>query len=157
PVRAPLSSESGARLISLRRCADALTSLGRRTGLAAAPGRPRSSAACSRCSFAQRATVGGVELSEVTPDEFDAYVAEALDTVPEELARLVRNVVVLVEDDAPDDDPDLLGYYDGFALTERQANHSGVLPDRILLFRRPLIEMCEDRDRLVSEIRITVV
>jgi len=98
-----------------------------------------------------------VELSEVTPDEFDAYVAEALDTVPEELARLVRNVVVLVEDDAPDDDPDLLGYYDGFALTERQANHSGALPDRILLFRRPLIEMCEDRDRLVSEIRITVV
>ena len=69
----------------------------------------------------------------------------------------VSKVTAVVEDDAPADDPDLLGYYDGFALTERPANHAGALPDRILLFRRPLMEMCEDRDQLVDEIRITVV
>jgi len=98
-----------------------------------------------------------VELEEVSRQEFEALVADALDDVPAELARLVRNVVVLVEDEAPADDPDLLGYYDGWALTERPANHSGALPDRILLFRRPLVEMCLDRDELVDEIRITVV
>ncbi|GGD07735.1 metallopeptidase family protein [Nocardioides daphniae] len=98
-----------------------------------------------------------MEFTDVTAREFDALVEEALDAVPAELAGLVRNVVVLVEDEAPDDDPDLLGYYDGLALTERPANHSGALPDRILLFRRPLIEMCEDRDHLVEEIGITVV
>lgn len=98
-----------------------------------------------------------MDLSDVTDQEFDALVEEALDQVPGELSALVRNVVVLVEDEAPDDDPDLLGYYDGLALTERSANHAGELPDRILLFRRPLVEMCEDRDHLVEEIGITVV
>ena len=98
-----------------------------------------------------------MELEEVSRQEFEALVADALDGVPAELARLVRNVVVMVEDEAPDDDPDLLGYYDGWALTERPANHSGALPDRILLFRRPLVEMCADRDELVDEVRIPVV
>ena len=39
--------------------------------------------------------------------------------MPDEIARLVDNVVVLVEAEAPPDDPDLLGLYDGVALTER--------------------------------------
>ena len=64
---------------------------------------------------------------------------------PSELARLVDNVVVLVESEAPDDDPDLLGLYDGLALTERPANHAGMLPDRILLFRGPLLDMADTR------------
>lgn len=97
-----------------------------------------------------------MEFSEVSAQEFDAHVADALDAVPEELAALVRNVVVLVEDEAPDD-PDLLGLYEGWALTERPANHAGALPDQIFLFRRPLVEMAEDRDHLVEEITITVV
>lgn len=94
---------------------------------------------------------------EVSPDEFDVMVERALDEVPDELASLVRNLVVLVEDEPPPDDPYLLGLYDGTALTERPANHAGALPDRIFLFRRPLLEMCEDEDHLVEEIRITVV
>ena len=98
-----------------------------------------------------------MDVDEVSAEEFDRLVAAALDGIPDELASLVRNVVVLVEDEAPPDDPYLLGYYDGWALTERQANHAGALPDRILLFRRPLVEMCADFDELVDEIRITVV
>ncbi len=106
--------------------------------------------------FEQVATLADVEFSEVSPAEFDAHVADALDSVPEELAKLVRNVVVLVEDEAAED-PHLLGLYEGWALTERPANHAGALPDRIFLYRRPLVEMCEDRDHLVEEIGITVV
>jgi len=88
--------------------------------------------------------------------EFEELVGEALDEIPEEIAALIDNVVVLVEDDAPPDDPTLLGLYDGVSLPDRIANHTG-LPDRILIFRRPLLEMCDDLDDLVDEVRITVV
>lgn len=84
-------------------------------------------------------------------------VGRALDGLPDDLARLVDNVVVLVEAEAPADDPDLLGLYDGLALTERQANHFGMLPDRILLFRGPLLDMAETQADLEEEVRITVV
>jgi predicted Zn-dependent protease with MMP-like domain len=88
--------------------------------------------------------------------DFEALVERALDEIPDEIAGLVHNVVVLVEDDPPDDDPDLLGVYDGVSLTERGTDHTG-LPDRITIFRRPLLEMCRDADELVREVRITVV
>ena len=88
---------------------------------------------------------------------FDALVGRALDDLPDRLASLVRNVVVLVEPEAPPEDPDLLGLYDGVALTERPANHAGVLPDRILLFRGPLLDMADTVEDLEEEVRITVV
>jgi predicted Zn-dependent protease with MMP-like domain len=88
--------------------------------------------------------------------DFEALVEQALDEIPDEIALLVRNVVVLVEDEPPADDPDLLGLYDGVALTERGTDHTG-LPDRITIFRRPLLRMCADADELVREVRITVV
>ena len=95
---------------------------------------------------------------QLSPEEFDAIVDAALDEIPDELAGLVRNVVVLVEEEPPDDQPDdLLGLYDGVALTERDSSVLPQLPDRIFLFRRPLLDMCEDEDELVDEIRITVV
>ena len=84
-------------------------------------------------------------------------LASALDGIPDDLAALVANVVVLVEDDAPADDPHLLGLYDGVALTEREANYAAQLPDRILLFRRPLLDFCDDLEQLEEEVRITVV
>jgi len=91
-------------------------------------------------------------------EEFEAAVADALDTVPPELARLMSNVVVLVEDDAPEDDPELLGLYEGTPLTERgEWWAAGSLPDRITIFRRPTLEMCESRDEVVDEVRVTVV
>jgi predicted Zn-dependent protease with MMP-like domain len=94
----------------------------------------------------------------MTPERFDELVDEALDGIPDELASLVRNVVVLVEEEPPEDDPDLLGLYDGVALTERDSmSLGGQLPDRIFIFRGPLLDMCEDEDDLVEEVRITVV
>ena len=87
---------------------------------------------------------------------FEALVDEALDEIPAEIASQVHNVVVLVEDEPPADEPDLLGVYEGVSLTERTADHTG-LPDRITVFRRPLLEMCETPEELVREVRITVV
>ena len=94
---------------------------------------------------------------DLDPDAFDAMVGRALDDLPDDLVRLVDNVVVLVEPEAPADDPDLLGLYDGLALTERPANHAGELPDRILLFRGPVLDMADTVEQLEEEVRITVV
>ena len=90
-------------------------------------------------------------------EEFERLVDGALDEIPEELAGLIRNVVVLVEDDAPPDDPDLLGLYEGIALTERHGEPGLELPDRIFVFRRPLLAWCDDEAQLADEVRITVV
>lgn len=94
---------------------------------------------------------------EMDPERFDALVDEALDGIPDELAVLVRNVVVLVEADAPPEDPDLLGLYDGVALTERRFDMPPELPDRIFIYRNNLLDMCDSEAELVDEVRITVV
>ena len=92
------------------------------------------------------------------PERFDELVDAALDDIPDELARLVRNVVVLVEAEPPAGEPDdLLGLYDGVALTERDSGTLMHLPDRIFIFRGPLLDMCESEEELIEEVRITVV
>jgi predicted Zn-dependent protease with MMP-like domain len=98
-----------------------------------------------------------VDMSE---GDFEEAVADALDAVPPELTRLMRNVVVLVEDEPPPDEPhDLLGLYVGTPLTERDHGWGGglVMPDRITIFRGPTLRMCDDRDEVVDEVAVTVV
>ena len=73
----------------------------------------------------------------LSPAEFEELVVAALDGLPPEMARNFRNVAVVVEDEHPDD-PDLLGLYEGVPLTERDV-YSGVLPDRISVYRIPSI------------------
>ena len=90
--------------------------------------------------------------------EFEVLVDRALDGVPDELASLVHNVVVLVEDEPPEGEPDdLLGLYEGVALTERDSTLTLQLPDRIFIFRNPLLDLCSSTEELVEEVRITVV
>ncbi len=88
---------------------------------------------------------------------FEELVADALDSVPEELADLIDNCVMLVEDDPPRDDPHLLGFYDGVPLTERDGAYSFRVPDRITIYRNPTLAMCEDEADVVEQVRITVV
>ena len=94
---------------------------------------------------------------EMSPEDFDEAVGEALDGVPPELTRLMDNVALFVEDEPPPDDPDLLGWYDGTPLTERGWDYSGVLPDRISIYRNPILAICDDEDDVVDEVAITVV
>jgi predicted Zn-dependent protease with MMP-like domain len=95
----------------------------------------------------------GVEMSA---EEFEMHVADALDGIPEELAALVDNCVILVQDDPPPDLPDTLGLYSGIPLTERGESYTG-LPDHILIFRNPILAICETHEQVIDEIRITVV
>jgi len=94
---------------------------------------------------------------ELSDDRFAELVEEAFRSVPPELARLLDNVALFIEDDPPPDDPDLLGVYDGVALTERDSMYGGVLPDRIVVFRNPTLEICDTEEDVVHEVRITVV
>ena len=87
---------------------------------------------------------------------FEGLVADALDEVPAELMTLLDNVVVLVEDRNPDE-PELLGLYEGYALTERGWQYGGDLPDRIMIYRAAICEICETAEDVVEEVTITVV
>jgi predicted Zn-dependent protease with MMP-like domain len=85
--------------------------------------------------------------------EFTAHVRAALDDVPPELARALRNIAIVVEDESPEE-PDIFGRYDGLGPTSDRA---GALPDRIVIYRIPLIESFSDPEELRREIRITVL
>jgi predicted Zn-dependent protease with MMP-like domain len=87
---------------------------------------------------------------------FEALVADALDAVPAELMAMLDNVVVLVED-RNEDEPDLLGLYEGHALTERGWQYGGDLPDRIMIYREAICDVCETAEEVVEEVTVTVV
>lgn len=94
---------------------------------------------------------------EVSAEEFEGLVAEALDSLPGDITIYIDNVVVLVQEEAPAEDPDLLGLYVGVPLTERGMSYAGSLPDQIFIYRRPLLEFCRTAEEVVEEVRITVV
>jgi predicted Zn-dependent protease with MMP-like domain len=94
---------------------------------------------------------------EMSHDRFSELVEDALDEVPEELYRLMDNVVILVEDEPEGDDPGLLGLYEGYALTDRGWDYGGVLPDRITIFRNPTLRVCETEAEVINEVATTVV
>ena len=94
---------------------------------------------------------------DVSTEEFEELVEVALGTIPRPLARAMRNVAIFVEDDCPPDGPVLLGLYEGVPLTERGQWYAGVQPDRITIFRRPILGICRTRDEVVAEVTKTVV
>jgi predicted Zn-dependent protease with MMP-like domain len=94
---------------------------------------------------------------EVSDDRFAELVEDAFKSVPPELSALLDNVALFIEDDPPADDPGLLGYYDGVALTERDTSYGGELPDRIVVFRNPTLAICDTEADVIDEVRITVV
>ncbi|HXF57738.1 MAG TPA: metallopeptidase family protein [Actinomycetota bacterium] len=93
----------------------------------------------------------------LTRQRFEALVAAALDDLPPWVQERLENVEVLIEDEPPEEDPELLGLYEGIPLTERGSDYAGVLPDRITLFRRPIEEEAEDEEDLKEVVRETVV
>lgn len=94
---------------------------------------------------------------EVSPQRFEQLVAAAVDAIPDELARYIDNVAILIEDEAPAGDPHLLGLYEGIPLTARGSWYVAALPDRIRIFRLPILRMCHTQADVVREVHITVV
>jgi predicted Zn-dependent protease with MMP-like domain len=92
---------------------------------------------------------------EVGPGEFEEMVATALDGLPDELGRMMRNVAVTVEHRPGP--PGLLGLYQGVPLTSRTTQYAGVLPDRITIYRLAICAVCRTRDEVAGQVRRTVI
>ena len=93
---------------------------------------------------------------EMSRARFEELVSDALDQVPPKFAAAMDNVVVLVEE-CNEEAPDILGLYHGIALTERTSHYSGALPDRISIYREPILDICDTEDDVVEEVLITVM
>ena len=89
--------------------------------------------------------------------QFDAAVDRAIESLPEWVTDRLDNIHVVVEDRPPPDQGDILGLYEGVSLVERSADYWGALPDRIIVFREPHLELGLEDDELEKEIRKTVL
>ena len=94
---------------------------------------------------------------EMDAAAFEQLVIDELDLLPDDMVDGLENVVFVVEDRPEDGSLDTLGLYEGWALTERDRYGFGEMPDRIILFREPLLAMCDDENQLRDEIHVTLV
>lgn len=107
--------------------------------------------------IASRWVQGGNTQVTTSSDQFQDLVAEALDGLPTWVLERLDNVEVLVRDQPPPDQPNLLGLYEGIPLTNRTSGYFGVLPDRITLFRSTIESVARDEQDLKRVIHGTVV
>jgi len=91
----------------------------------------------------------------VDPARFEEMVVTALDGLPEDLGRLMRNVAVTVEHGPGP--PGLLGLYEGIPLTSRTSQYAGVLPDRITIYRQAICAICRTEQEVAEQVRRTVI
>jgi predicted Zn-dependent protease with MMP-like domain len=100
---------------------------------------------------------------DIEPERFKQLVADALDSIPEELGRLMENVAVFIEDWPTRDQlagqrGTLLGLYEGIDLTRRSPlSYGGVMPDRITIFRGPISHIAHSEAQLVDLVTGTVI
>ena len=91
----------------------------------------------------------------VADAQFEQMVGEALDGLPPELGRLMRNVAVTVQHEPGP--RGLLGLYRGVPLTKRTSHYSAVLPDRITIYHQAICGLCHTEEEVVDRVRRTVV
>ena len=92
----------------------------------------------------------------MSTERFEELVSDALDLIPSELARAIDNVVILVAERHPEE-AELLGLYEGVALTERDSMYAGALPDTITIYSESLLAICDTEADVVEEVTITVI
>ncbi len=93
---------------------------------------------------------------DVSRERFEELVADALDGIPPELGDLMENVAVFVEEGS--ERSGLLGLYEGVPLTRREGyGIGGGMPDRITIYRLPILVRCRDEAEVVAAVRVTVV
>ena len=90
---------------------------------------------------------------QVTREEFESFVDDALDSIPENFASKIVNVAFLVEDDSASGN--LLGLYEGVPLTKRTG--LGGMPDRITIYQDAICRYCNTEEEVREQVRETVV
>jgi predicted Zn-dependent protease with MMP-like domain len=92
----------------------------------------------------------------VTRQRFEELVADALDSLPEDLGREMDNVAVLVEDRAVG--RPLFGLYQGIPLTSRgPSSYAGAMPDRITLYQDAICRVCSTEAEVAAQVRKTII
>ncbi|HPT95647.1 MAG TPA: metallopeptidase family protein [Microbacteriaceae bacterium] len=94
---------------------------------------------------------------EMDAATFESLVVEELDRLPDDMFDGLDNVIFVTEDRPEDGGLDLLGLYDGVALTEREGYGVGELPDRIVVYREPHLHICANEAELRDEVHTTLV
>ena len=96
--------------------------------------------------------------------DFEGLVADAIDSLPSEIASRMENVEVVVEDEPSpallatlEPGTSLFGLYHGIPLTKRGAAYGNVLPDKISIYRGPITRYWRTPDRIRAQIRRTVI
>jgi len=92
---------------------------------------------------------------DMNPEKFEELVVDAIDALPEDLAALMDNVVVVVDHDTGPGE--LMGLYEGIPLTQRDDYGGFAAPDCITIFRRSICQGCDTDDQVREEVRTTVV
>lgn len=93
----------------------------------------------------------------MTRAEFEELVDATLEELPDWVTAEIDNLHVEIQELPTPEQGDVLGLYEGVSLLDRSADYWGVLPDRIIVFRQPHLEMGLDRPDLEAEIRKTVL
>jgi predicted Zn-dependent protease with MMP-like domain len=90
-------------------------------------------------------------------ERFEEYAQDAFDSLPSDLRAQMSNVEIVVEDEPPPGQR-LLGLYQGVPLTRRGSYYGGVLPDKITIYRGPLVRLyAQDTERLRREVSRVVL
>ncbi len=93
--------------------------------------------------------------------QFEQLVARAIENLPEEIGESLENIDVVVADEPTPEqlrhqglkkNETLLGLYEGVPLTERTYGYSGVMPDKITIFQKPIEAKCRNDNQIVTEI-----
>lgn len=99
---------------------------------------------------------------DISDEQFDQLVTKAMDELPQEYITGLENVAILYADDPDDYQREkarldnrhmLLGLYEGIPLPQRGTNYSFVLPDKITLFKNPLIAVSKDMEDFFQQIK----
>jgi predicted Zn-dependent protease with MMP-like domain len=101
----------------------------------------------------------------ITDDEFSRLIGECMDELPEQYVSGMKNVLVTYEDEPSDEQrrkqkllpyQTLLGLYEGIPLTKRNAGYQFVLPDRITLFKNPILRQSQDTQEFKANVKHTL-
>ena len=102
---------------------------------------------------------------ELTDQQFDALITRAMDELPQHYIKGLKNVVIVMADEPTDEQRQtmklgahnlLLGLYEGVPLTQRGSGWSGMLPDKITLFKNEILAVAHDEDSLFQQIKRTL-
>ena len=104
-------------------------------------------------------------MPEITDEMFDSIITNALDELPQEYIHNMKNVAIVMADDPSEEQrqklklrcyESLFGLYEGIPLTRRGAGYNLVLPDKITLFKNPLLQVSDDLENFKKQVKHTL-